>query len=359
MTKSIREHNIDIKDGEAGIFQTVQYMWNYALRDANTPLAKAKVRELKSKSKIDTIKNIYDWVWQTVSYKFDPPDYEMVTSPIHYLNGNLNTGDCDCMTTLLVCLLETAGFDSAITIIQWRVDEYTHVFAEVWYDGDWFLLDPTLKAAGFGWQDKKIRKYKRFEKKDMAKLVVLADGNNTNTNTNSNSNENENGNSQTVDNYPFFAGGSSGGQSQYERIPHRRRRCCPDSSSNNNININFGTNVENSHNNNKRKSTTDADKQQTVTMCPKTNADGEIIWEPCNPAIASEGLEKFLDNIKNANNSRNSSNSSTNSSTNSGNNKNINSGKLPAGSTVMIANGAKPRNYVAPSGHRTGYVEFP
>ena len=73
------------------------------------------------------------------------------------------------MTTLLVCLLETAGFNSAITIIKWRIDEYTHVFAEVWYDNDWFLLDPTLGSQSFGKQDKKINEFKRTTKQNMAK----------------------------------------------------------------------------------------------------------------------------------------------------------------------------------------------
>jgi len=150
--KPIQRAEYEIGDGDESIYKTVDYMWKYALRDANTPLAEATVKKLKGKTKIETVKNIFDWVVENVRYKLDPPEYEMVTAPIHYLNGNRNTGDCDCMTTLLVCLLETAGFKSAITIIKWRIDEYTHVFAEVWYDNDWFILDPTLKESGFARQ---------------------------------------------------------------------------------------------------------------------------------------------------------------------------------------------------------------
>ena len=175
VTKRIREANYDIADGDKGIYETVDYMWNYALRDVNEPLVKQLVSELKGKNKLDTIKNIYDWVWQNVDYKLDPPENEMVTSPIHFVNGNMRTGDCDCMTTLLVCLLESAGFDSAIKVIAWRVPDYTHVFAEVWYNNNWLTLDPTLKQKGFGQQDKKIQRFKRVTKNEMAKLVVLAD----------------------------------------------------------------------------------------------------------------------------------------------------------------------------------------
>jgi len=52
MAKAITEHKITIKDGELGIFQTVDYMWNYALRDANTSEAKALVKKLKGTSKL-------------------------------------------------------------------------------------------------------------------------------------------------------------------------------------------------------------------------------------------------------------------------------------------------------------------
>jgi len=61
---------------------------------------------------------------------------ELITAPIHFVNGNIKAGDCDCMTTLLVCLLETAGFDCGITVIAWRLDEYTHVYGEVKYNGE-------------------------------------------------------------------------------------------------------------------------------------------------------------------------------------------------------------------------------
>jgi hypothetical protein len=224
MTKPITPIYYDIANGDKGIYETVDYMWNYALRDANSPLAKALVKELKGKTKLETIRNIFDWVVANVSYKLDPPEYEMVTAPIHYLNGNRKTGDCDCMTTLLVCLLETAGFDSAITIIKWRLDEYTHVFAEVWYDNDWFVRDPTLGGQGFGKQDKKINEFKRTTKQNMAKLVVLADGEESNVDASSKPSRTE----------------------SYNRIPHlssgcgSRNGCCPDNNqNNNNININF------------------------------------------------------------------------------------------------------------------------
>jgi hypothetical protein len=358
MTKPIRKAEYEIGDGEKSIFRTVDYMWNYALRDAKTAEATATVKDLKGSSKIETIKNIYDWVTSNVRYKLDPEEYEMVTAPIHYLNGNRNTGDCDCMTTLLVCLLEAAGFDCAITIIQWRIAEYTHVFAEVWYDNDWFLLDPTLGSRGFGKQDKDIKKFKRITKKDMAKLVVLADGGNN-------------------------------AEHKIKRIPHRNcgcrgKNCCPndnDSSNQNNININFGTNVEGSYNipNNPKPVSmpvpvaspdfTVAKKRQQkgrpVAMC-QVFKDGKMTWQRCDTISNTAELQETLENIQQQVDENNNQSNATQSNVSSANNTNDETNDVTAqisnllpDTQVIVANGAKPKFVPQPKNRKPSYVEFP
>jgi len=62
MSKSIQKLNIEIADGDAVIYETVDYMWNYALRDAKTQEAKDTAKKLRGKTKIETIENIYNWV---------------------------------------------------------------------------------------------------------------------------------------------------------------------------------------------------------------------------------------------------------------------------------------------------------
>jgi hypothetical protein len=282
--KPIKDAWYKISDGDAGIYETVDYMWNYALRDVSEPLVKKLVRSLQGKNSISTIKNIYDWVWKNVEYKLDPPDREMITAPIHFVNGNSKTGDCDCMTTLLVCLLESAGFDCAITVIAWRVREYTHVFAEVWHNNSWHILDPTLKNAGFGEQDKKIKRYKRITKKEMAKLQVLAD-------------------SQMAANYPLSAGDEEttrGNNFRAKRLIRNRGRCYGNDDNNkntNNININFGTNVENSHNSEENRSVDNRefsrnqnDFQRTVAPHPQTifRPNNNNNYDGKNSTVATE-----------------------------------------------------------------------
>ena len=242
IARPIRRINYTIQDGDAGIYETMDYMWHYALRDASEPLIQRLVISLQGRNDLETIKNIFNWVWRNVRYKPDPSDYEMVTSPIHYVNGNRDTGDCDCMTTLLVCLLEASGFDSAIKVIAWREYSYTHVFAEVWYNNDWQILDPTLKQNGFGRQDKEIIREKRKTKKDMAKLQVLSDSRRADTQS-------------VINTHPPFMDAEQGGISSAmggidlnKRRISNRNRCCGRNDNANNININFGTNIENSHN---------------------------------------------------------------------------------------------------------------
>jgi hypothetical protein len=99
--KPIRSAWYEIADGDKGIYETVDYMWNYALRDTKEPLIKNLVSSLRGKNDISTIKNIYDWVWKNVEYELDPPDREMIITPIHFVNGNRKAGDCDCMTRSL------------------------------------------------------------------------------------------------------------------------------------------------------------------------------------------------------------------------------------------------------------------
>jgi hypothetical protein len=91
-TKKITDAWYEISDGDAGIYETVDDMWNYALRDTKEPLVKKLVSSLERKNTLSSIKNIYDWVWQNVEYELDPSDREMITAPIHFVNGNSRHG---------------------------------------------------------------------------------------------------------------------------------------------------------------------------------------------------------------------------------------------------------------------------
>jgi hypothetical protein len=336
MKKQITSRDYTISDGDEGTYETVSYMWNYALRDTKEALVKQLVSKLERETEIETIKSIYDWVWKNIRYENDPPDMEQITTPIHFVNGNKRGGDCDCMTTLLICLLETAGFEVAITVIAWREDYYTHVFAEVFFNNSWFILDPTLKQGGFGEQDKQIKRYKRITKDDMAKLRVLADG-------------------------------ESG---KIKRIPHtqQKRNCngrCngyDDANKNtNNISINFGTSVENSHNRAEYDEKSNIGNNNTHNRTSKPSSSDSIpsvvpVWKQSNRNQEQQSrqpvlLKPIIDKNGRTTFRRDEYNEII-SSTNSEDTM-ISQGK------IMLLRTNRPKNYIVPTKKRSGYVEFP
>ncbi len=165
----MNEYRFNLMDGDEGIFQTAKTMLMLAYRDARTELAKNAVAKLKAPTKYETLKNIYRYVWKNYDYLPDPVEYELVTAPIHLLSGKVKGEDCDGLVTLLVALLDAAGFETAVKVIAWRTNDFTHVIAEVKYKNYWIPLDPTLKADGFGFQTHKVIREKRFTKKDAFK----------------------------------------------------------------------------------------------------------------------------------------------------------------------------------------------
>lgn len=171
----MREYNIDISSDDAGIFTTVKYMWSLAVRDSNNDIVKNLVLKLKGKSNLETIKNIYNYVYKNFKYINDPSDRELVIAPIYILDGTMKGGDCDDLTTLLVSLLRSAGFTCSIKVIAWRLWAFTHVIAEVLIDGFWIPLDPTRRESGFGKQETNVKREKRFLEHDV-EIVSLGDG---------------------------------------------------------------------------------------------------------------------------------------------------------------------------------------
>lgn len=56
----IERKHYEIADGDAGIYETVDFMWHYAIRDSKEAEVKQLVSRLKGKTALATIKNIYD-----------------------------------------------------------------------------------------------------------------------------------------------------------------------------------------------------------------------------------------------------------------------------------------------------------
>lgn len=143
-------------EGDDGVMQTLLEMERLTLRDAKDPQMLDKVRELKGANDVETIKNIYTFVWTNWRYKKDPDTEEHLTAPIHILNncGRFLLGckhvDCDDYSMLLACLLTAAGFETAFRVLSWRAKSFTHVYVMVLIPSRnvWSPLDPVLKDKG-------------------------------------------------------------------------------------------------------------------------------------------------------------------------------------------------------------------
>ncbi len=143
----------------------VAKIWKLINRDYSAPIVKQLAQSLKKGNKFDTIKSVYDYVWQNFPYKADPQGIEHLTAPVHILSGvQTQYMDCDEMVTLICSLLKANGINCLIKTIAWRKHSYTHVVCEAEFEsGKWIVLDATRKAQGFGGQELKVIREKRYK----------------------------------------------------------------------------------------------------------------------------------------------------------------------------------------------------
>lgn len=155
-----KEVIVNLKPGDAGVVkQTVPKMIELGLRDSKDPFIIEIAEKRRGKTDIETVENVFNWVWKTFPYEKDPDDAEYITAPIHLVNFNYEHCDCDDMTTLLIALLTALGFETAVKVIAWdrkRCNDescpFTHVYLVCYIpDLDGFIpLDAVQKAKGFG-----------------------------------------------------------------------------------------------------------------------------------------------------------------------------------------------------------------
>lgn len=140
-----------LKPGDAGVKDTVDLMYNYINQWKTDQRIKDLVSKFKTYNELETAKKIFNYVVNTVKYKFDPEGIELVKSVKHTILGNMKFGDCDDLTVALNTLLEAAGIKTQIKTIAWRKNNnaFSHVYTIAYINNNWLPLDPTLKNTGF------------------------------------------------------------------------------------------------------------------------------------------------------------------------------------------------------------------
>jgi len=160
MSREHPEETIEeLKPGDAGVRQTVGKMIEFGLEDSTDEFVIRAAKKLKGKTDIETVKNVFDFVWKTFPYEKDPEGKEYVTAPILLLKMQYEYCDCDDMTTLLIALLAALKYEVAVKVISWdraRCEgawcPFTHVYLMCYLpdENGWIALDPVQKASGFG-----------------------------------------------------------------------------------------------------------------------------------------------------------------------------------------------------------------
>ncbi|MBD9356770.1 transglutaminase-like domain-containing protein [Methylomonas albis] len=108
-------------------------------------------RAVKPKDYLAEIKALFEWVQQNIRYTKDTFRVEVLHSARRMLQ--LRAGDCDDMTILLGAMLEAIGHPVRLVLSganPARPDQFSHIYLEVLYRGQWIPLDATMPHA-MGW----------------------------------------------------------------------------------------------------------------------------------------------------------------------------------------------------------------
>ena len=162
----------DIPGGVKGVKETLKVMSKFAdgkikIRGKLIGKTNPEIRHLAGSIVRDNCKahdyscagaSLLAWVQENVMWQPDTVDQETVQTAERTLAWGF--GDCDDLTTLLVAMLLSIGIPSAFRVVACepeRPGQYTHVYAIVEIDGNWYAADPSVNQP-FGWETNGITK---------------------------------------------------------------------------------------------------------------------------------------------------------------------------------------------------------
>jgi len=95
----------------------------------------------------ETPQQMFDWFKMRTKFHKDPPNTEMFqTLPTLMENnywGSPGLGDCDCFSIALATAMSCANWDNYITIVSKNKRYPVHIYNEVEWDGDRYIMDLT------------------------------------------------------------------------------------------------------------------------------------------------------------------------------------------------------------------------
>ncbi len=140
----------EIPVGERGTDQTVQKiadLANAALRRAPIRILALSVIRRSGSNIVARAHAIFDWVKSNIAYVPDPIGVETVQDP--EITLQLQAGDCDDHSGLVVALAAAVGIPGRFRVVGDSRDRFRHIFPELFVNGQWTAAD-TTQPGSFG-----------------------------------------------------------------------------------------------------------------------------------------------------------------------------------------------------------------
>jgi hypothetical protein len=112
-------------------------------------------QKLKGATRGETVKNIYDFIFDHIQYELDPPGQETVRSLRRLVHGKPPVGDCDCFASAIGNLLLNANIPFAFRIAAYQnSSDYSHIYIVVPKSGNslangYYTIDPVVHRFNY------------------------------------------------------------------------------------------------------------------------------------------------------------------------------------------------------------------
>lgn len=158
----------NIQSGDRGIKTTVIEAQKLIKKSLTNPdfvnFARSIVRSCSPKDYLCEGKSIFNWVKENIRYVKDPLDVELIQSPENTLK--IGQEDCDGLSILLSALYQAIGHPTRlVTISQDSERQFSHIYPEVYINGEWIAADVTPKNSFFGWTPERYTRRKIWMEK--------------------------------------------------------------------------------------------------------------------------------------------------------------------------------------------------
>jgi transglutaminase-like putative cysteine protease len=153
-----------IADGPQGTFETMQHAREMVIAAQLDPIVRSTALRIRnasmSSTTLDFGKAVWRWVRRRV-WLVDEP-VELIQPPewlLHQLDSGHSQvdGDCDDIATLAAALIVALGIPVQFVAVKPAgVAAYMHLFIEMGYAGQWYIVDPTVVNIPGGHFDRMV-----------------------------------------------------------------------------------------------------------------------------------------------------------------------------------------------------------